>query len=184
MEEKVHDRQAVDLPLNARVAPLEVADPFNSEERIIVVRSISTDPLAWMHSHHWIDDVCYVAGREWQRTFDRSTIGSIRSIDTTKEAVSGGRFPEAISGGQIRAMSDLRSIKKALGDDLNGIVFDILGRGMFPAQAAAERGKLGPYAARSISRRFKRALAIVAVELGLATSAKSRKTLAKPRKKR
>lgn len=178
---KVHDRKAVELPLNAKVAPLEVADPYNPEDRIVVLRSISTDPLAWMHSHNRIDDASYAAGREWQAIFARSTLGNIRSIDTTKEAVSGGRFPDSLTDSRIKAMARLRKLDEELKPELSRLVFDILGRGLFPNQAAQERGKYGEYAARSMSRKFKRALLIVAVELGFANSQKSRKSLANPR---
>lgn len=174
-QEQVHDRIATDIPIGVvgHIQAVEIDDPFSEpgkRGRIVAAQSLKTDPLAWMRAHHRIDEACYLAGRQWQRIYARANIGSIGSIDTTKEAVSGGRFPEPITDSHIDAFNQLREINKALKtEDNQRLIHDILGREIFPRQAAEERGDYTDWAIRKWAKRFYRALNLLAIHFNLAS---------------
>lgn len=170
---KPFERIATDLPLGAVVAPLEVDDPLSlygeEPDRIIVMRNLRGDPLAWLDAHGGIDEAQYLAGRCWRALYERAEIGSVQALDTSKEPVDGGGIRgEMITDGQRRAIKQLRLAEEAViasvkGDRLRGverakIVRDILGVGMFPKHAAAARGIYDEYGIRQISNEFKRGL--------------------------
>jgi hypothetical protein len=105
---KIYDRQSRDLPINSKVAEAIVDDPLEAGAKLKVLRSVRDDPLADMHSRRQIDDAMLAAGREWQRYHEDTQIGGISAIDTTKEAVDGGRIPEPITDRQIKAIRAAR----------------------------------------------------------------------------
>lgn len=115
--EKVYiPQQSADLPINSRVAVAIVADP-NSQigEKIQVLRSVRNDPLADMHSRGVVDDAEFMAGRKWQKLYECTQIGPISAIDPGKEAVDGGKFPEAITDEQIDAFREIGKADMRLG---------------------------------------------------------------------
>jgi hypothetical protein len=172
LKSEAHDRQAQELPAQARIATMEVDDPnptSGETERIVVVRTISADPLAWMHAHKYIDDAKYLAGRRWQGLYDRSSIGAMQSVDTTKEPVDGGRWPDALSDHQAQASRDLHRIDAMLGPGRSALVLDVLGRGMYMPQAAALRGITSERQRRKLTRELYLSLDQMAVVFGLAT---------------
>jgi hypothetical protein len=174
LKSEAHDRQAQELPAHARIASIEIDDPkptSGETERIVVARSISADPLAWMHAHKCIDDAKYLAGRRWQGLHDRAAIGAMQSVDTTKEPVSGGRCRDALfSDHQAQAGRDLHRIQATLGPGRSALVLDVLGRGMFMPQAAAIRGVTSDWGRRKLTREFYLSLDQMAVAFGLATN--------------
>jgi len=125
--ERVHDRVSRDLPINSRVAIAVVDDPYSrSGEKINVVRSVRDDPLADMYSRSVIDSAQFQAGRKWQRLAERSTIGAIRAIDPSKEAVDGGRLPEPLTDSQIKAFRELNEAHRRLGEWGCALMRDLL----------------------------------------------------------
>ena len=76
------------------------------------IRTLRDDTLAALHARQAIDDAMFYAGRLLQKCYDNSQIGSVCAIDPSKEAVDGGRFPEPLSERQIKASSELASIRK------------------------------------------------------------------------
>lgn len=103
-----HDRRARDL-VHAEVMPLDVEDPYEPGAKITVLRSTRRDPLAWMHAHEQITDAQYLAGRDWQRDWERCEQGA-RAIDPTREAVDGGRLPEPLSDKRTAASERLAGV--------------------------------------------------------------------------
>lgn len=176
LKSQAHDRRAVpandNIPANARIATMEVDDPnptSGETERIVVVRSIANDPLAWMHAHKRIDDAKFQAGRAWQVLYGRAMLGSIQSVDTSKEPVDGGSWPDLLTDGQVMAIHELRRIATVLKPERAILVEDVLGRGMFIKQAAEARGDHAERAIGKWSRELHVALDVLAVELGFAT---------------
>lgn len=175
LKSEAHDRRAVandNIPMNARIATYEVDDPnptTGETERIVVVRSIANDPLAWMHAHSRIDDAKFHAGRAWQVLYGRAMLGSIQSVDTSKEPVDGGSWPDLLTDGQAMAIHELRRIAVKLEPERALLVEDVLGRGMFIRQAAEARGDLAERAIGKWGRELHIALDILAIELGFAT---------------
>lgn len=189
---QVHDRKAQEIPMNAKIAVMEVDDPYStggSTERISVVRSIRDDPLGHMHARRQIDDAQYSAGRHWQRLHERANVGGVQSVDTTKEPVDGGRFPDLLSDGQRKALDGLRSAKQALGTFGLQIIEDVLARRMFIYQIAAtyegtdEKGKVTERQISNWSFVFRKYLEVLAVEFGYATPQQGRKNESKSKNK-
>ena len=55
------------------------------------------DALGRMYARRQIDKPQYLAGRAYQETADRATLGSVKSIDLAKTRVSGGAVPETLT---------------------------------------------------------------------------------------
>jgi hypothetical protein len=177
LKSEAHDRQAQELPAHARLATIEVDDPnptSGETERIVVVRTISADPLAWMHAHKYIDDAKFLAGRRWQGLYDRAALGAMQSVDTCKEPVDGGRWPDILSDHQAQALRELQRVERALAalkpdPGRAALVLDVLGRGMYMPQAAALRGVSSERQRRKWTKEFYVALDLMAEAFGLAT---------------
>lgn len=165
-DERVHDRKSTDLLINSIVAEVVVTDPAG--DKIAVMRSLRDDALAWLQSRHQIDEAQFIAGRHWQRLHQSSTIGMIRAIDPTKDAVDGGQMPEAITDKQIDAFRELADSYKALGAYGGRLVFEILGEGRGIAEAAALRGCQTELETKYLGRRFRECLETLAVHWGYA----------------
>jgi hypothetical protein len=163
----VHDRRAQDLTINAVVAPVEMADPFG--DRVVVLRSLRDDPLAGMFARRQIDQAQYDAGREWQRLTEQTEVGNIRAIDTTKEAVDGGRFPEPLSDNAARAFKELNRAHGLLGMIGENIVREILGSRLSIMEMAQRRGYTTRTEIEFMGKRFREALDTLAVAFGCAT---------------
>lgn len=163
---KVHDRQSHDLLKNARVAPVEVDDPYEQGAKIMVLRSTRHDPLADMMAKKQIDQCDYVAGRHWQAAYENAEIGAVRGIDPSKEAVDGGRVPDMLTDQQRRAVQDLKAARLALGPAGNLLVTDVLAKGWSISQAAAFRGRTSERDRLYIGARFRECLSTLAIRFG------------------
>lgn len=167
--EKIHDRRSRDLPINARVAIDVVSDPYShSGEKIQVLRSIRDDPLARMYVRSQIDSAQFTAGRHWQKMYDLCEVGGASSIDPAKEAVDGGRLPEAITDEQMVAFRVLNGVQKALGEDGSALVRGVLGRGFMIAQIAEAWGLNSRRETEYLGMRFRECLERMAVHWGYA----------------
>src|SRR5262249_51218620 len=94
-EAVVHDRRSADTLATGQYAAIDVDDPYGQRgDKVTVLRQTRGDPLGRLHAHHQIDDAQYHAGRAYQGDRERADRGA-RAIDPTKEAVDGGRLPEA-----------------------------------------------------------------------------------------
>lgn len=172
-----HDRLAQELPANAKIATHEINDPNATSvetERIVVIRSISNDPLAWLHAHHRIDDAKYYAGREWQALYERCALGAVQAVDTSKEPVDGGRWPDLLTDHRAAASRKLALLAEAVGRKEAILLSDVLGLGMFIEQAAIARGITSDWGKREVSRAFHAALEKLAVYLGYAMAKETR----------
>ena len=164
------DRQATDLVLGARVAPMVVDNPLALEpgDKITVIRSLRDDPLARLHARDQIDDAQYNAGRKFQSDFESAERGP-RAIDPSKEAVDGGRTPEPITEHQRAAHLRLSGAHQALGAAGTLIAHDVLVHGRTMAQIAERRGVRGERWERYYGMRFQECLDSLAVFYGLAS---------------
>jgi hypothetical protein len=99
---KIHDRRSKDVLRNRHVSIIEVDDPYERGEKIVVSRQLRGDPLGRLHAHGQIDQAQYNAGRAFQFDWETAERGA-RAIDPTKEAVDGGQMPEPITDGQAAA---------------------------------------------------------------------------------
>lgn len=165
----IYDRLSQDLPINSKVAMDVVDDPYRAGDKIKVIRSVRDDPLAGMLSRGWLPRHEYEAGREWQRHYDHSVIGGVSAIDTTKEPVDGGRFPETLTDRKVKAMRKLAEAEKALGMRDGVYVRDILGEGLTLAQCAARHGLVGVRGVNYMGMRFRDGLNTLAVLWGYRT---------------
>lgn len=156
---------ATDLLRNALVAPIEVDDPYEHGEKIVVMRSLRNDPLAGLQSRGQIDKAQHDAGRDFQRDFEAAERGP-RAIDPSKEAVDGGVMPEPITESQQKAARKLGEIYRALGPDLSALLHDVLIGGMTRAEVAARRGLQGRRWEEFFGERFRGALDRIAVIYG------------------
>lgn len=198
----IPDRRVFDPPKNLRVAVGTIADPYGIPEpaqkvpkrrrdgsssagegewyspgqpQIVVLRSIRTDPLGWMHSHSQIDEAEYLAGRRWQSLYERSHVGSVQAIDTSKEPVDGGRFSEPMTDSQRVAIDQLRLAGNALlasaEDRARGVgrmqlIRDVLATGLFIKMAAAARGITAERAIGALAKEFRASLGVLAEHFG------------------
>lgn len=165
------DRQATDLIRNARVAPMDVEDPWEPGTKITVARSLRDDPLARLHVRDQIDDAQYNAGRRYQNDFYSAERGP-RAIDPSKEAVDGGRSPEPITEHQWAAANRLISVHDDLGKSGTIVAQEVLVHGHNMAQIAERRGVRGERWERYYGMRFRECLDRLAISYGLATEPK------------
>lgn len=166
MPPKVHARLAAELPANAVVAMVEVDDPFEAGGRITVLRSVRDDPLAKLRARGSVDQAQFTAGRHWQKLFEAAEIGGVKAMDTTKEPVDGGRISDPLTERQRRAMAELGRISRAVGQDADALLRDVLGVGLFIEQCAQKRGIFGDRATRALSAKFKNTLDILSEYFG------------------
>lgn len=122
---KVHDRRSVDLLKAGQYSAMDVDDPYEAGAKVTVERQTRGDPLGRLHAHHQIDDAQYHAGRAYQGDRERADRGA-RAIDPTKEAVDGGKLPEALPDSQISARKRLVEVEGILGRRLQSVVDAVL----------------------------------------------------------
>jgi hypothetical protein len=163
---KVHDRLA-ELPINASVARAVVDDPYEWGGQIAVLRSLRDDPLARLLVRQQISDIQYKAGRLWQADYEAAEIGSARGIDPAKEQVDGGRFVELNTDKRLAAAARLNKDCRALGQNGDMLLRDVLGRGLMIRQAAEMRGFSDKASLEFYGRLFRESLNTVAVLRGL-----------------
>lgn len=194
-----HDRRATELPRHARVFVDNVDDPYgyaegvaeklvqNSDKatewrsdgqpQISVVRSLRHDPLASMWARRQIVIGQFRAGRRWQELYERTCVGAVQAVDTTREPVDGGSFPDPLSEAQRRAMIDLKRCAaavmadKRLGKGAQRLIEDVLAHGLTVAEAASLRavGVLSQSSLDALRRTFRLGLDTLAITFGLAT---------------
>lgn len=164
--ERVYERMSKDLPINAKVAPIIVKD--EAGDNILVFRSLRDDPVAAMHDRGRIDQAQYAAARHWQECYERVEIGGARAIDTTKEAVDGGMIPEPFTESQRRAARDLARAGRALGQEGESIIRDILGAKNTLLLAATRRGLSSETELAYFGKRFLESLEVLVLEFGYA----------------
>lgn len=197
----LHERKVLDPPIGVTVTPDIIDNPLGTSddtrreparrrdgsvaetgegewmvqapEKIVVLRSTKHDPLGWMHSNGHVDESEYRAARHWQLITELSDLGGVGSIDTTKEAVDGGTFPDALTDGQQAAIQQLRLAKIALMESaptdrnrgelrirlLDGVLVDNQPIRALAVHFDIERHRLG--------RELTAALRVLAVEFGL-----------------
>ena len=170
-----HDRRAQDLPSNAEVAAVEVENPLALEpgEKIVVLRSIRSDPLGRLHSHHQIDEAQYRGGRAFQDDWERAERGP-RAVDPTREYVDGGQAREPITERQRRAVLRLNRVERELGTDGIVLVHEVLVLGLTMEQASQRRGLRGQRWIDYFAKRFRECLDRLALIYGFATAPASR----------
>lgn len=153
---------------------MEIDDPYSplgdAPQKSVVVRSLRSDPLADMHARSQIDQAQYLAGRHYQRLHERTELGQIGSIDTTKTPVDGGRWPELVTDGQRNAMNDLKALNATLGIHGAALMQDVLATGMFVRTAAAVRGIITTRGIDGLAFMFRQYLNVMASHLGYATA--------------
>lgn len=156
--EKVYDRLSEDLPINSQVSIAIVDDPLEPGAKLQVLRSERDDPLAGMLSRKQIDQAQFAAGRQWQRYREDSEIGGARAVDTTKEAVDGGRFKEPDIDRMSKALAKLKEARASLGAYGSSLVDDVLDRRMTITEIARARSMARQRETDYIGRRFRECL--------------------------
>ncbi len=121
----IHDRRSTDTLKAGQYQPVEVDDPMEKGEKLQVVRNIRCDPLGRLHSHRQINEAQYAAGRKYQEDWETAERGA-RAIDPTREAVDGGRFPEALTDRQVKARKRLAKLRGELGRRLTRVLDAVL----------------------------------------------------------
>lgn len=172
--ERVHDRRATDIPINAKIAPIDVEDPLwvkgrdDPKDRMIVtVRSLRDDRLAWLHSHKHIDDAQFHAGRKMQALYEHAGI-EVRAMDPTKEPVDGrGELPDTITERMTAAIKEIGRIEGILGREGAAYARDFLAFGNSILQCATSRGAFHESGRIAIAYRIREILETLAVEFGL-----------------
>ncbi len=169
---KIYDRRSRDLPLNADVAEVEVDDPLALDpgEKIIAMRSIRTDPLGRLHSHHQIDQAQYRGGRAFQSDWERAERGP-QAVDPSREYVDGVRGREAVTESQREAVLRLNRIERELGTDGSALVHDVLILGFSMEQIGHRRAVQSQRWREYFSKRLQECLDRLALIYGFATAA-------------
>lgn len=160
------------------IAETEVVDPHQppgqTDAKTTVLRSLRDDQLGQLYSRKQIDLAQYKAGRAWECLYERSAIGLLRAIDTTKEPVDGRRIPEILNDVNAEAAKDLWEIAWVLGYEGNKLVSDVLGKGWSFQQCAAARGNVSEGGVKFLGKRFRECLDTLAVEFGFASKERAR----------
>jgi hypothetical protein len=168
-KDKIHDRLAADLPINAVVAPAVVDDPLELGAKLKVLRSERDDPLAGLRSRGVIGEDLYAAGRRWQAYHEAATVGSVTALDPTRTVVDGGKIPEPITDRQIRAIRALAAADATLGARDQALIRDVLGDRLSMAEVARKRSWPGARGINYAGRRFRDALDTLAMLWGYRT---------------
>lgn len=168
---KVHDRTIgkSDMPHNAVTATVEVDDPYpvpGVSRTIKATASLRDDPLRRLRVRRQISEECFQAGRHWQRLYERAEISNLQGVDTTREYVDGGRFPELLTDARQKAVVELARLSRPLGIEGEALIRDVLGKGLFVRECAISRGITAERAVRRLSDRLKESLEILAFEFG------------------
>ena len=120
-----HDRRSTDTLEAGEYATAVVDDPYEQGGKLSTLRQLRNDPLARLHSHRQIDDAQFAAGRAYQNDREIAERGA-QAIDPSKEAVDGGRIPEALTDRQIKARKRLIKIERDLGRRLMSVLEAVL----------------------------------------------------------
>lgn len=173
---KIYDRRSRELPFNGEVAEIEVDDPMalDSGDRIVALRSIRSDPLGRLHSHHQIDEVQYRGGRAFQSDWERAERGP-QAVDPTREYVDGARMREPVTESQRQAVLRLNRIERELGTDGAALVHDVLVLGLTMDQIGQRRAVRTQRWNDYFARRFRECLDRLALIYGFATEATGRR---------
>jgi hypothetical protein len=149
-------------------APIEVENPLNPGQKLILFRNLRDDPLGRMQDRKQISEAQYLAGRRWQRAYETAEISGARAIDPTKEAVDGGQIAQAtITDDQAKAFALLASASRQLGMIGESLVRDVLARGLSLKDVAKARGFDGSQRATDYyARLFRDCLDTLAKEFG------------------
>ena len=163
----VHDRKTTDAPTSAHVAAVEVDDPYEAGGKIVTLRNLRDDPLGRLHDRHQIDEAQYLAGRAFQRDWERAEKGP-QAIDPSKEAVDGGCMPDPIDEGQTKALVRINGVMRELGADGSSLVHDVLVHALTMERVTSKRGLSGVRWSDYFGKRFRECLDSMAVYYGLA----------------
>lgn len=168
----LHDRRSRDLPFNAEVAEIEVDNPLAVDpgERIVALRSIRSDPLGRLHSHHQIDEAQYRGGRAFQNDWERAERGP-QAVDPTREYVDGARAREPVTESQRQAVLRLNRVERELGTDGAALVHDVLVLGLTMDQIGLRRAARTQRWNDYFARRFRECLDRLALVYGFTTEA-------------
>lgn len=165
---KIHDRRSTDTLSAGQYAPIEIDDPYQDGEKIVVLRQLRFDPLARLHSHHQIDEAQYHAGRCYQRDWETAERGA-RAIDPTKEAVDGGHLPEPITDRQAKARKRLIRVRAELGRVVRPLIHGVLIEGSSIEAYSILQGRAGARWSNFYGKMFREGLDVLAVEYKLAS---------------
>jgi hypothetical protein len=175
---KIYDRRSRDLPFNAEVAKVEVDNPLALDpgEKIVALRSVRSDPLGRLHSHHQIDEAQYRGGRAFQNDWERAERGP-QAVDPTREYVDGARSREPVTESQRQAVLRLNRIERELGTDGAALVHDVLVLGLTMDQIGQRRAVRSQRWNDYFARRFRECLDRLALVYGLATETSAQRPL-------
>lgn len=154
-----------EMPRGIPVTLVEVEDPLEPGVRARAWKNVRGDPLARLILAGSIDKAQFEAGQEMRGYYERAEIGAIQAIDTTKEAVDGGKIPEPLTETVQKAMKQIARLEKILGQEGSALIRDVLVKGMFLREIAAARDIRSERGQRYIARRFRECLETLAREL-------------------
>jgi hypothetical protein len=169
---QIYDRRSREVPFNAEVAEVEIDNPLALDpgEKIMAIRSIRSDPLGRLHSHHQIDEAQYRGGRAFQNDWERAERGP-QAMDPTHEYVDGARTREPVTESQRQAVLRLNRIERELGTDGAALVHDVLVLGLTMDQIGQRRAVRTQRWNDYFARRFRECLDRLALIYGFATEA-------------
>ncbi|SFJ79995.1 hypothetical protein [Bradyrhizobium sp. cf659] len=169
---QIYDRRSREVPFNAEVAEVEIDNPLALDpgEKIMAIRSIRSDPLGRLHSHHQIDEAQYRGGRAFQNDWERAERGP-QAMDPTREYVDGARTREPVTESQRQAVLRLNRVERELGTDGAALVHDVLVLGLTMDQIGQRRAVRTQRWNDYFARRFRECLDRLALIYGFATEA-------------
>ncbi|MDA9505970.1 hypothetical protein XI09_15290 [Bradyrhizobium sp. CCBAU 11386] len=169
---QIYDRRSREVPFNADVAEVEIDNPLALDpgEKIMAIRSIRSDPLGRLHSHHQIDEAQYRGGRAFQNDWERAERGP-QAMDPTREYVDGARTREPVTESQRKAVLRLNRVERELGTDGAALVHDVLVLGLTMDQIGQRRAVRTQRWNDYFARRFRECLDRLALIYGFATEA-------------
>jgi hypothetical protein len=173
---QIYDRRSREVPFNAEVAEVEIDNPLALDpgEKIMAIRSIRSDPLGRLHSHHQIDEAQYRGGRAFQNDWERAERGP-QAMDPTREYVDGARTREPVTESQRQAVLRLNRIERELGTDGAALVHDVLVLGLTMDQIGQRRAVRTQRWNDYFARRFRECLDRLALIYGFATETGTRR---------
>lgn len=137
---------------------------------ITVVQSLKNDPLGHMKARNQIDDAGFQAGREYQRCYVLTRIGSIRAVDMGATVTSSGNISGGLTDTQRHAAKLLARIDRLIVDEHGReallLIRDVLGECLPIELAARHRGAVSDRETRWWGRLFRKGLDVIAIGFG------------------
>ncbi len=125
----------------AEYAVVKIADPYQPEEPLAVVKNIRVHPLDYLEKRGRVTTAQKAAGDWFLEIYERAEIGGARAIDYERVKVDVSFVHRGIPKETAEAVQQLAAIRLAIGATFYRVLLKIIGEKMMPADLGREWDK-------------------------------------------